>query len=171
MEYFPRKETLFFLDEPVRLEEKGRAVEMEFREGMTGRLEKGYILPGQMDVLFSARTVFAMLEQQNTIMLSTIAQKIKELTAAEKYNLTVKSINPYNSNFEILVKELKTWKAGKYRVILVCRSATRAKRLAVDLQEYGLTAFYTEDNDRIVQSGEIMIIHGQSTPGHGVSAH
>ena len=160
LEYFPKNETLFFLDEPVRLEEKGRAVETEFREGMTGRLEKGYILPGQMDVLFSSKSIFALLEMRKTVLLSTIAQKIRELTAVEKYNLTVKSINPYNSNFELLVKELKTWKTGKYRVILVCRSATRAKRLAGDLQEYGLTAFYTEDNDRLVQSGEIMIVHG-----------
>ncbi len=160
LEYFPDEETIFFLDEPVRLEEKGRTVELEFREGMTGRLEKGYILPGQMDVLFMARSIFAMLEGRCTIMLSTIAQKIREITAKEKYNITVKSINPYNSNFELLVKELGQWKAGKYRVILVCRSSTRAERLAKDLQEYDLNAFVSRDPDRIVQNGEIMIIHG-----------
>ena len=160
LEYFPRESTMCFLDEPVRLEEKGRAVELEFREGMTGRLEKGYILPGQMDVLFMAKTIFARLEMSKTVMLSTIAQRIRDITAKEKYNVTVKSINPYNSNFEILVKELRQWKAGKYRVILVCRSATRAERLAKDLQEYELNAFYTEDMDRLVQNGEIMIVHG-----------
>ena len=160
LEYFPKEDTLFFLDEPVRLEEKGRAVELEFREGMTGRLEKGYILPGQMDVLFMARKIFALLEGRKTIMLSTIAQKIREITAKEKYNITVKSINPYNSNFELLVKELEQWKAGKYRVILVCRSTTRAQRLAGDLLEYGLNAFFSQDPDRIVQNGEIMLIHG-----------
>lgn len=160
LEYFPREETLCFLDEPVHLEEKGRAVELEFREGMTGRLEKGYILPGQMNVLFMAKTIFARLGMCKTILLSTIAQRIREITAKEKYNITVKSINPYNSNFEILVKELRQWKNGKYRVILVCRSATRAARLAKDLQEYELNAFCTEDMDRIVKSGEIMIVHG-----------
>ncbi len=165
LEYFPREDTLFFLDEPVRLEEKSRAVELEFREGMTGRLEKGYILPGQMDVLFMARKIFALLEGRKTIMLSTIAQKIREITAKEKYNITVKSINPYNSNFELLVKELEQWKAGKYRVILVCRSATRARRLAGDLQEYGLNAFFSQDPDRIAQNGEIMLIHGNLRRG------
>lgn len=160
MEYFPREQTLFFLDEPVRLEEKGHAVELEFQESMTGRLEKGYILPGQMDVLFMAKTIFARLEMAKTIMLSTIAQRIREITAKEKYSITVKSINPYNSNFEILVKELRQWKNGKYRVILVCRSSTRAVRLAKDLQEYELNAFFTENPDRPVKNGEIMIIHG-----------
>ena len=37
---------------------------------------------------------------------------------------------------------------------------TRAGRLASDLREYGLTAFCTEDMDRTVQPGEIMIVHG-----------
>ncbi|WP_183771270.1 transcription-repair coupling factor [Catenibacillus scindens] len=160
LEYFSREETVFFLDEPVRLEEKCRAVELEFHEGMTGRLEKGYILSGQMDVLFMSRTIFARLEMGKTVMLSTIAQRIRELTVKESYNLTVKSINPYNSNFELLVKELERWKRGQYRIILVCRSQTRAQRLAKDLTEYDLNAFYTPDMDRIVQSGEIMIVHG-----------
>ena len=159
-DYFPREQTLFFLDEPVRLEEKGRVVETEFREGMTARLEKGYILPGQMDVLFSASSVFAGLMTKRTLMLSTIAQRVKELTAKARFSVTVKSINPYNSNFEILVKELKTWKTAKYRVILVCRSSTRAERLAGDLREYDLSAFCTEDMNRVVQPGEIMIVHG-----------
>ena len=159
-DYFPREQTLFFMDEPVRLEEKGRVVENEFREGMTARLEKGYILPGQMDVLFSASSVFAGLMTKRTLMLSTIAQRVKELTAKARFSVTVKSINPYNSNFEILVKELKTWKTAKYRVILVCRSSTRAERLAGDLREYDLSAFCTEDMNRVVQPGEIMIVHG-----------
>ena len=40
-DYFDPAETVFFLDEPLRLIEKGEAVEMEFRESMTTRLEKG----------------------------------------------------------------------------------------------------------------------------------
>ena len=55
------------MDEPVHLEEKGRAVELEFREGMTGRLEKGYILPGQINILFETRQVFAALSNQKLI--------------------------------------------------------------------------------------------------------
>ncbi|HCR39645.1 MAG TPA: hypothetical protein DIW41_01960, partial [Lachnospiraceae bacterium] len=45
-DYFDNEDTLFFLDEPGRLVEKGEAVETEFRESMIGRIEKGYILPG-----------------------------------------------------------------------------------------------------------------------------
>ena len=46
LEYFPQGESVIFLDEPARLKEKGETVELEFRESMVHRLEKGYLLPG-----------------------------------------------------------------------------------------------------------------------------
>ena len=39
------------LDEPARIEEHANAVELEFRESMSTRAEKGYILPEQMNIL------------------------------------------------------------------------------------------------------------------------
>ena len=52
LDYFPEDDTLCILDEPNRSIEHAEAVEMEFRESMSGRLEKGYLLPSQSDVLF-----------------------------------------------------------------------------------------------------------------------
>lgn len=51
-DYFKGKNVCVFLDEPNRCRERAQAVEYEFRESMTSRLEKGYILPGQMEVLY-----------------------------------------------------------------------------------------------------------------------
>ncbi|MBP5281609.1 MAG: hypothetical protein J6Z22_03830, partial [Lachnospiraceae bacterium] len=38
----------YFLDEPLRIKEQAEAVELEFRESMSQRVEKGYVLPSQM---------------------------------------------------------------------------------------------------------------------------
>ena len=43
-----------FIEEPLRVREHASAVELEFRESMMHRLEKGYALPGQTDILFGA---------------------------------------------------------------------------------------------------------------------
>lgn len=45
-------------------------------------------------------------------------------------------------------------------MLLLSASATRAKRLASDLMDEGLVAFYSEDSNRILQPGEIMTYHG-----------
>ena len=61
-EYFP-KEALVVLDEPNRLWEEAQAIEKEFRESMTNRLEKGYVLPGQMNLLCESQTASEKLQK------------------------------------------------------------------------------------------------------------
>ena len=51
-EYFSPSDTTFVLDEPGRIAERLKAVQYEFGESMSHRLEKGDILPKQTDVLY-----------------------------------------------------------------------------------------------------------------------
>ena len=82
-----------------------------------------------------------------------------------EYSVTVKSVNPYNNQFPVLVKDLKSWKHAGYQMILVCPSRTRAQRMAEDLREEELPAFYSEDPERVLKPGEIMLIHGNVRRG------
>ena len=59
LDYFPAGQTAVFLDEPARLQERGETVELEFRESMGHRLEHGYLLPGQTDLLCGVKEVLA----------------------------------------------------------------------------------------------------------------
>lgn len=52
-----------------------------------------------------------------------------------------------------------------YRVLLLSGSRTRAARLATDLCDQELTAFYTENPDRELQPGEIMTFYGHVSKG------
>ena len=71
LDYFPKNETLIFLDEPARLQEKAEGVVREFEESMKGRLEKGYIIPGQMEILYSEKELFQRLGKWRSLLLST----------------------------------------------------------------------------------------------------
>jgi len=164
-DYFDIEDTLFLLDEPGRLVEKGDAVETEFRESMIGRIEKGYILPGQMDVIYGYKHIMSMLSRKNTVLISTMETKNVPIIPKKKYDFTVQSIASYNNNFEVLVKDLERWKRNKYRVILLSGSRTRAMRLSEDLRDFELNAFYSEDMDRELQSGEIMVAYGNLRRG------
>ena len=61
LDLFDRSKTCVFVDEPARVKEHADAVELEFRESMMHRLEKGYALPGQTDILYSAGQTGAAL--------------------------------------------------------------------------------------------------------------
>ena len=164
-QYFNDEDTIFFLDEPGRLTEKGEAVELEFREGMIGRIEKGYILPGQSDVIYSYKEVMGMLANRNSVLISTMEVKNNFYAPRHKYDFTVQTVASYHNNFEVLIKDLERWKKNKYRVILLSGSRTRAMRLSEDLREYNLSAFYSEDMDRVLQSSEIMVAYGNLRRG------
>ncbi|MCC8142430.1 MAG: transcription-repair coupling factor [Lachnospiraceae bacterium] len=170
------EEPLLFIDEPARCQEKARAVEKEFFSSMEQRLKKGYILPGQTDMLIPAGEVWNALSRCPGLALSNLETRTEELPATdsaagqparrspllhkEPLRLNVRSVNTYNGSFSLLVKDLTSYKKQKYSVILLCGSRTRAQRMARDLQEEGLTAFYSEDTNRVVSPGEAMVLYG-----------
>ena len=159
-EYFPADETAVFLDEPIRLKERGEAVETEFRESMMNRLEKGYLLPEQTSLLYSMRETLAELETPHTVCVTGLEQKLPGQEIKNRYSIQTRNINSYQNSFEMLIGDLKRWKKEKYRVVLLSGSRTRASRLAGDLREYELSAFCTDDPERSVQPGEILVTYG-----------
>ncbi len=165
LDLFRDRNCCIYLDEPARIEEHASAVELEFRESMTTRAEKGYILPGQMDILFGMREIFAKLEKNRVLALSTMEYKSFSIKFANRYAVNARSVASYNSSFPELVKDLQSFKKKGYRVLLVSASATRAKRLAVDLMDEGLTAFYSDNQNRELQQGEIMTFYGNVLKG------
>lgn len=160
LDYFQGQQCLFFLDEPNRCIERGNAVELEFRESMIHRIQQGYILPKQIDAVYPLSAVEAKLRNCPLVLISTLDYNAKEFPVKAKENLTVKSIQSYQNNFEMLIKDLKQWKERGYRVVLLSNSRTRAKRLSEDICGYDLMAFYSEDLERVVKSGEIMVSYG-----------
>ncbi len=162
---FTGEASCIFLDEPLRIREHVDAVELEFRESMSHRAEKGYILPGQMDVLFSASSVAAGLEGRRVVCLSSMDGRNPLLKTDKKYAVQARSLPSYNNSFESLVKDLKNYRKKGYRILLLSGSRTRAKRLAEELREEEISAFYTEDPMREVQPGEVMTGYGRVRKG------
>ena len=166
LDYFNRENTVIFVDELARSIERGMVTETEFSESMKQRLEKGYILPGQMRELFSCKEILAKMEKMACISLVALDLKNSHVDIKEKFVIDSKTVNPYNNSFDLLVKDLTRYKKNGYRVILLSGSRTRAKRLAEDLMAEELNAFYSEDFDHEVKPGEIMTGYGKIKKGY-----
>lgn len=164
LDYFPEERTIIFLDEPNRLTEKGGAVEEEYRQSCMHREEKGSRnLPENW--LCSFEQLQKELNKRNCISVCALEPKQAGWKVREKFYLEVKSISAYNNSFELLVKDLHQYKKQGYRIALLSGSRTRAERLAKDLQEEGLAAFYGQDYDREICPGEIMVVYGHAKKG------
>ncbi len=165
IDLFPREKLLLVLDEPARIAEHANAVELEFRESMSNRIAKGFLLPGQMNVFFGVEQTAAKLAGRRVLSISTMEEKRSLVKPDKKMQVSVKGVAPYRNSFELLTKDLVQYKKNKYRVILLSGSRTRAKRLAQDLRDNGVTAVYTEDPMREANEGETLVLYGHVEKG------
>lgn len=164
-DYFAKDDVVFFVDEPKRCMEKALAVEEEFRESMKGRLEKGYILPKQMELLYTAQSVQEMLQKKPVVYMTMLDMLPKQIKVREQFNVQVQPAGSYNKHFELLVEDIKKWQKAGYRILLLSGSRTRAQRMSKDLQEYEISAFYREKPEGTMQSGEVMTTYGYLKKG------
>ncbi len=166
LDYFNPEDTFLIFDELTRCVERGKQTELEFSESMKHRLEKGYILPGQMKELFLEKEIIGKCQQFSCISLGALDAKPNGLKQQGVFGIHVKSVNAYNNSFELLVKDLKNYRKNHYKVVLLSGSRTRAKRLAEDLLNEGLSSFYTEDYDHELVEGQIMVCYGKVHRGY-----
>lgn len=166
LDYFAPEDTLVFFDELSRSAERGRQTELEYAESMKQRLEKGYILPGQMRELFSYKEIMAKIARYSCVSLAVLDNKPCGLTSTGVFGVQVKSVSSYNNSFELLIRDLARYKKSGYRVILLSGSRTRARRLADDILNEGLNSFYSEDYSHELLPGQIMVCYGKVHRGY-----
>ena len=160
IDYFDIKKTILFLDEPSRLLEKGQQVETEVVSAFEKRALQN------APEFFNTEEIVEKLNRYTMVGLTALETKCKPFTVNEVHHIQAKSVNPYNSSFDMLTSDLKRLKRNAYKVILLSGSRTRAKRLAEDLRDYGLSSFYSETMEREVQAGEIMVCYGHVEIGY-----
>ena len=166
LDFFDTEDTTIFLDELGRCVERGQQTEVEFSESMKQRLAMGYILPGQMRELFMQKEIMGKLTKFSCVAVAALDVKTYGLKSNGQFAIHVKSVSAYNSSFELLVKDLKRYCKNGYRIILLSGSRSRAKRLAEDLFDEGLSSFYTEDYDHDLVPGQIMVCYGKVKRGY-----
>ena len=164
-DYVSKRSCLYFLDEGARLKDKAFAVETEFEESMKMRLAKGYVLPTQAKIIYSKEEVFARFERANAVAMSTLSLPSGIFKTIGNTGIVTKAMNSYNNSFEALVSDLKRFAKNSYRIILLTASRTRGARLAEDLRENGINAFYSENTDREVAPKEVMVTYGRLQQG------
>ncbi|MCR5396696.1 MAG: transcription-repair coupling factor [Lachnospiraceae bacterium] len=82
-----------------------------------------------------------------------------------KFYIHMTSVTSYSNSFELLCKELRNYRNHKYRMVIVSASRTRAARLADDLMDEGLNAYFSENTDQPVYPGEVLVTVGSLRRG------
>ena len=167
LDYLPENVPIF-IDEPERVRERASGYSKEFRLSMQSRLECGYILPGQADVLYTDTQTVEALGQRKLILLSELYKKQTEWGEKENIFLETKGIGTYRGDTDRLILDIQKWRKDDYKIVIVSPSQTRGKRLATALMEKEIPAFFTTSKTRILKPREVMITDGNLEEGFRV---
>ncbi|WP_026506909.1 transcription-repair coupling factor [Butyrivibrio sp. MC2013] len=164
---FEKGQTMIFIDEPAHVQASAEAVFQEFAQSMENRAAQGYILPGQMDLLFGEEEVIARMGSIRRVLLETIPMPAAQnhYDPGESFEIHAQTIAPYNNSFDLLVKDLKSYKKRGYRVLILSGSRTRAKRIVEDLRDNDIVASFSENPGKVLEEGEIMTYYGRILKG------
>ncbi len=164
LDYFDPEKTIFFLDEPNRLNERGRAAAEDFKESRERRESLGESAPPASWVVdFS--DIQKALNKSRCLSFSALEAKALAWRITKRYQISARTLASYNGSFALLLQDLKKYKDQKYRLVLLCGSRTRAERLAGELREEGLNAFFSQNMDTILNPGEILVAYGHARRG------
>ena len=167
LSYMPEN-TMIFVDDPVHILSRAEACQIEFQESMVSRLEGGYMLPGQSDILFDYKEMAACIAGKDTILFSILSKENSLFEPKTKIDLETKMVPTYHHNFEMLLKDILRWKSEQYRILLFSPSKTRGERLAKELQEQQVNCFFSDNRDRVLEASEMMVTNGRIKAGFSI---
>ncbi|HHV59634.1 MAG TPA: transcription-repair coupling factor [Clostridiaceae bacterium] len=139
------KDTVVFIDEPLRFRERIENAKLEHDEAVKILLEKGSILPSAFNILMDYEETENMLSQSRLVELATMAGGSGK---KRTYHIQSKSLSTYRGHLDLLVEDIKRWKKSSYRMIILSGTSFRGSKLADNLREKNIeAAFYKKPND------------------------
>lgn len=157
LEYLP-KNTVIFYNEPGRIRERAERAMSEFSESMKGRIEKGYILPSGLNMIFSFDDILFESSEFKEVLLSSLIKNIKDFNIKGIYDFLIKSSGTFKNNFEMLIDDLKFMISNDYRIIFLAGNKTRCERMVKELNSRDVTAFFSEDPKRLNMSKNVVYV-------------
>ena len=129
------------------------------------RLEGGYILPGQMKVLFTYDDVLEKCRRYKVVGFDSFVGEDDRVKYAHRMEIESREVHSYRNNFDALVTDIKKWKKDKYSVLFVSPSSVGAKRMVDNLMDNDVICHYLNDPDKALAAREMAVMPGRLRAG------
>lgn len=164
LDYIP-EDSYIFVDEPEKVYDKAVTYTMHIEESMKARLEGGYVLPTQANILFDGKAIIGRIASGKCILMESLYKKAISWNEKANVNINSRSIISYKNNITTLAKDIEAYKKKGYKAIILSPSATRGKRIAKDLRDYDIEVYFSENTDRTMTPTEVMVTVGRIEAG------
>lgn len=133
LDYIP-DDTIFMIDEPLRLLETSKQLEREEAEAMTSLLEEGRSLPGF--ILSKAYESLIPYAKFPKIYLSLFLRQIPHTQPQNIVNFLCRAMQNFHGQMNLLKAESERWRKSGQEVLILAGSPERGERLRRILGDY-----------------------------------
>lgn len=158
------KDYTFIVDDVKRCEGKISSIYYEFNENYISFLQRGDILPSQNKLLLDKDKLMINLDKNNTITLSTFADKRDILTPYSSTEFNQITLNNYQGQLDLLIEDIKNKKRNGFKILILSGTRARGERLVSTLRDRGVESVYKDSVDNI-HDGEVVITFGNLLRG------
>ncbi|MCL2616358.1 MAG: hypothetical protein FWD96_01785, partial [Defluviitaleaceae bacterium] len=144
LDYLPDDALLFF-DEPARLAEHAGVVLEEFSESIMNKIEKGYMMPTQANLVLTYADIVRKSTRFASVLLAHMPRQMKEFSPKAVHSITVRPTMTLRQRIDLLLDDLRHYTRADYRIAILCSSRTRGQRLAQEIADEGLPTTFVDD--------------------------
>jgi transcription-repair coupling factor (superfamily II helicase) len=158
------KDYTFIVDDVKRCEGKINSIYYEFNENYISFLQRGDILPSQNNLLLDKDKLIINLDKNDTITLSTFADKRDILAPYSSVEFNQITLNNYQGQLDLLIEDIKNKKLNGFKILILSGTRARGERLVSTLRDRGVESVYKDSVDDI-NDGEVVITFGNLLRG------
>ena len=156
-------EYIIFADEPAKMSESAKAVSWELSENIKTYTENSGKL-NLSDYITSYEDITFQFERRKCISLSSIGRSCPDWEVKTECEITSKGMSSYSGNIDFLISDVQRWHTEGVKTVILAGSSSRAKKIALMLEEREIRASY-EENPRELSDRYVTVMPGSITKG------
>ena len=157
---YVKTNTILYIDEPLKNEEKAHRILYEYGESMKDRLQYGHILPKQIELMFTYEDIIGKLSRYPSLFMMNLERELPSFEVETRMNLSVYENNTFYKSLDLLEKDIKEWKARGQKIIILSGAKTKAQKLIEELEARDVFASYSEKLQEEIQRGQVVVTKG-----------
>lgn len=160
-----QKDVVIILDETLRISQRVENVLLEQEELAKSMLEKGAMLPGGAKWTHNFDTILDNIRTFKVMTLAAISSNNSLIRPIDQISLPCRTGNSYQNHIELLVNDIEQLKLNNYKIIVLSGPRGRGHRLVETLATSDIMSGYSEDIEKDIQPGEVVVTHGSLQKG------
>lgn len=156
--------SMIFVDEPERVRQHADFVFDEFKTSIYNRIEAGYMLPSQINMIYTYDDITAGISRTRAVLFTSFIHNIKDFKPKEMVSFQVKASQVFKNNFQLLAEDLAYMCKNNYTVFFLAGGQTRCERIHKELTEKEIPNKIA-DGLTHYNKGAVYILKGNLTHG------